>query len=103
MLVTTTKAVPGHAVRGVLGPVFGVVVRSRGIGGNITAGLRSIIGGEIPEYMRLVEESRRQAIDRMVSNAALMGGLSTKKTLVRVWFNPTIGERRYVADDSAPC
>lgn len=73
MLVTTTENVPGHMVKGVLGQVFGVVVRSRGIGGNITAGLRSIVGGEIPEYTRLVEESRRQAIDRMVSNATLMG------------------------------
>ncbi len=48
MLVTTTENVPGHAVRATLGQVFGVVVRSRGIGGNITASLRSIVGGEIP-------------------------------------------------------
>ena len=74
VLVTTTENVPGHAVKAVLGQVFGVVVRSRGIGGNITAGLRSIVGGEIPEYTRLVEESRRQAVDRMVQNAVLMGG-----------------------------
>jgi len=73
MLVTTTENVPGHTVRAVLGQVFGVVVRSRGIGGNITAGLRSIVGGEIPEYTRLVEETRRHAIDRMVENATLMG------------------------------
>ncbi|MGL4313476.1 MAG: YbjQ family protein [Sphingomonas sp.] len=73
MLVTTTETVPGHAVRATLGQVFGVVVRSRGIGGNLTAGLRSIVGGEIPEYTRLVEEARRHAIDRMVQNAVLMG------------------------------
>ena len=73
MLVTTTETVPGHAVRAVLGQVFGVVVRSRGIGGNITASLRSIVGGEIPEYTRLVEETRKHAIDRMVANATLMG------------------------------
>ena len=73
MLVTTTENVPGHAVRATLGPVFGVVVRSRGLGGNITASLRSIVGGEIPEYTRLVEETRRHAIDRLVANAALMG------------------------------
>lgn len=42
MLVTTTEAVAGHIVKASLGQVFGVVVRSRGIGGNITAGLRSI-------------------------------------------------------------
>jgi len=73
MLVTTTENVPGHTVRASLGQVFGVVVRSRGLGGNITASLRSIIGGEIPEYTRLIEDTRRHAIDRMVQNATLMG------------------------------
>ena len=73
MLVTTTENVPGHTVRATLGQVFGVVVRSRGLGGNITASLRSIVGGEIPEYSRLVEDARRHAIDRLVANAALMG------------------------------
>ncbi|MFA5964658.1 MAG: YbjQ family protein [Sphingomonas sp.] len=73
MLVVTTENVPGHQVRAVLGQVFGVVVRSRGLGGNITAGLRSLVGGEIPEYSRLVEDARRHAIDRLVANAALMG------------------------------
>jgi uncharacterized protein YbjQ (UPF0145 family) len=73
MLVTTTENVPGHNVTAVLGQVFGVVVRSRGLGGNITASLRSLVGGEIPEYSRLVEEARRHAIDRLVANAALMG------------------------------
>lgn len=73
MLVTTTENVPGHQVKAVLGQVFGVVVRSRGIGGNITASLRSIVGGEITEYTSLVEETCRHAIDRMVANATLMG------------------------------
>jgi len=73
MLVVTTENVPGHDVKAVLGQVFGVVVRSRGLGGNILAGLRSIVGGEIPEYSRLVEDARRHAIDRLVANAALMG------------------------------
>ncbi|CAN5497529.1 heavy metal-binding domain-containing protein [soil metagenome] len=73
MLVVTTENVPGHHVVAVLGQVFGVVVRSRGLGGNIVAGLRSLIGGEIPEYSRLVEDARRHAIDRLVANAALMG------------------------------
>jgi len=73
MIVTTTENVPGHAVVRTIGQVFGVVVRSRGIGGNITASLRSIVGGEIPEYTRLVEDARRHAIDRMVANAVAMG------------------------------
>jgi uncharacterized protein YbjQ (UPF0145 family) len=50
-----------------------VVVRSRGLGGNIIAGLRSIVGGEIHEYTQLLEETRRQAVDRLVKNATAMG------------------------------
>lgn len=56
-----------------LGQCFGVVVRSRGIGGNFMAGLRSIVGGEITEYTQMLEEARRHALDRMVQNATLMG------------------------------
>ncbi len=48
-------------------------MRSRGIGGNIIAGLRSIVGGEIHEYTQLLEEARRHAIDRLVQNATAMG------------------------------
>ena len=51
----------------------GVVVRSRSLVGNIAAGLRSLRGGEITEYTRLVEDTRRHAIDRMIENARLMG------------------------------
>lgn len=73
MIVTTTENVAGREVAECLGQVFGVVVRSRGLGGNIVAGLRSIIGGEIKEYSALVEDTRRHAIDRLVMNASLMG------------------------------
>lgn len=73
MIVVTTENVPGHRVRSTLGQCFGVVVRSRGLGGNIMAGLRSLIGGEIKEYTQMLEEARRQALDRMVQNATAMG------------------------------
>lgn len=73
MIVTTTENVAGREVEEALGQVFGVVVRSRGLGGNILAGLRSIVGGEIKEYSALVEDTRRHAIDRLVMNARLMG------------------------------
>lgn len=73
MIVTTTEKVAGYRTAESLGQVFGVVVRSRGLGGNIAAGLRSIIGGEIKEYTALVEETRRHAIDRLVQNATAMG------------------------------
>jgi uncharacterized protein YbjQ (UPF0145 family) len=73
MIVTTTENVVGYRVKEVKGQVFGVVVRSRGLGGNIMAGLRSIVGGEITEYTSLLEEARRHAVDRMVQNAQAMG------------------------------
>ena len=73
MLVATTETVAGHIVRQTLGQCFGVVVRSRGVGGNIMAGLRSIVGGEITEYTQMLEEARRHAIDRLVQNATMMG------------------------------
>jgi uncharacterized protein YbjQ (UPF0145 family) len=72
MLVVTTENVAGHRVRETKGQVFGVVVRSRGLGGNIMAGLRSLAGGEIVEYTQMLEEARRHAVDRMVKNASLM-------------------------------
>ena len=73
MIVATTPFVAGHRVRETKGQVFGLVVRSRGLAGNFTAGLRSLVGGEIKEYTELLEDTRRQAIDRLVKNASLMG------------------------------
>jgi uncharacterized protein YbjQ (UPF0145 family) len=73
MIITTTPFVAGYRVAETRGQVFGLVVRSRGLGGNMVAGLRSIMGGEIHEYTSLLEDTRRQAIDRMVQNATLMG------------------------------
>jgi len=73
MIVTTTENVPGHHAVECFGQVFGVVVRSRSIGGNLAAAIRSIGGGEIKEYTALVEETRRHAIDRLVTNATAMG------------------------------
>jgi uncharacterized protein YbjQ (UPF0145 family) len=73
MFVVTSEHVIGYRIAETKGQVFGVVVRSRGIGGNIMAGLRSIVGGEIKEYTELLEEARRHAVDRMVENASAMG------------------------------
>jgi uncharacterized protein YbjQ (UPF0145 family) len=74
MLISTAPFIAGWRVAETKGQVFGLVVRSRGLGGNIMAGLRSIGGGEIHEYTSLLEDTRRQAIDRMVQNATMMGG-----------------------------
>ena len=73
MIVATTPFLAGHRVTESKGHVYGLVVRSRGLGGNIAAAVRSLAGGEIKEYTELLEDTRRQAIDRMVQNATLMG------------------------------
>jgi uncharacterized protein YbjQ (UPF0145 family) len=73
LIVATTESVAGHRTMQTLGQVFGLVVRSRGLGGNIMAGLRSLAGGEIVEYTEMLEEARRHATDRMVKNAQAMG------------------------------
>ena len=71
MLIATAPFIAGWKVTETRGHVFGLVVRSRGLGGNIMAGLRSLGGGEIHEYTSLLEDTRRQAIDRMVQNATI--------------------------------
>ena len=73
MIVTTTENIPGTRVVQTIGQVFGLTVRSRSLGGNIAAGLKGLVGGEIGSYVKLNEDSRRQALDRMVQNAAAMG------------------------------
>jgi uncharacterized protein YbjQ (UPF0145 family) len=73
MIVVTTEDVTGHRIVEMKGQVFGLVVRSRGLGGNIMATLRSLGGGEIIEYTQLLEDARRHAVDRMVQNATAMG------------------------------
>jgi uncharacterized protein YbjQ (UPF0145 family) len=83
MLIVTTEGVAQHRIVETKGQVFGVVVRSRGLGGNIMAGLRSLGGGEIKEYTSLLEDARRHAIDRMVQNATAMGA----NAVVRMQFD----------------
>jgi uncharacterized protein YbjQ (UPF0145 family) len=83
MLIVTTEGVAQHRIVETKGQVFGVVVRSRGLGGNIMAGLRSLGGGEIKEYTELLEDARRHAIDRMVQNATAMGA----NAVVRMQFD----------------
>ena len=83
MIVVTTEDVAGHRIVETRGQVFGLVVRSRGLGGNIMAGLRSLGGGEITEYTELLEDARRHAVDRMVNNATAMNA----NAIVRMMFD----------------
>jgi len=83
MIVVTTEDVAGHRIAETKGQCFGLVVRSRGLGGNIMAGLRSLGGGEIKEYTQMLEDARRHATDRMVENATAMGA----NAIVRMMFD----------------
>jgi uncharacterized protein YbjQ (UPF0145 family) len=71
--MTTALELPGLRITENLGVVYGLVVRSMGLAGGISAGFKGLRRGEIPEYTQLLEDSRRHAIDRMVENAQLMG------------------------------
>jgi len=73
VIVVTTPYLTGNRIIEAKGQVFGLVVRSRGLAGNLAAFFRSLVGGEIHEYTSLLEDTRRQAMDRMVQNATVMG------------------------------
>ncbi|MEM1175238.1 MAG: YbjQ family protein [Pseudomonadota bacterium] len=73
MIVVTTETIAGKKVVKTLGLCRGNTIRARHIGKDIMAGLRTIVGGEIHEYAKLIAESREQTIDRMVAEAASLG------------------------------
>ncbi|SOD84753.1 YbjQ family protein [Streptomyces sp. Ag109_G2-15] len=72
VLVVTTNDVPGYRVQQVLGEVFGLTVRSRHLGSQIGAGLKSMIGGELKGTKTLVQ-TRTQAMERLVEQARARG------------------------------
>jgi uncharacterized protein YbjQ (UPF0145 family) len=73
MIVVNTEGIEGKRVVRTLGLVRGNTIRARHLGRDITAALRTIVGGEIAEYTKLFAESREQAIDRMVEEAEGLG------------------------------
>ncbi len=73
MLITTTNELPGYEIQEVLGEVFGLTVRSRNVGSQIGAGLKSIMGGELRGMTKALVESRAQVIERMVEEAEARG------------------------------
>ncbi|WP_370005924.1 heavy metal-binding domain-containing protein [Methanothermobacter sp. KEPCO 2] len=73
IVYVTSNYVPGYKAVETLGFVYGLTVRSRGLGGQIGAGLRSIVGGEIKEYVTMMEHSRQEALERMLDHARELG------------------------------
>jgi len=73
MLITTQDEFADYKITKTLGLVRGNTIRARHIGKDILAGLRTIVGGEITEYTKMLAESREQAIDRMIKQAEELG------------------------------
>src|SRR5438552_12785243 len=73
VLITTANDLPGYEITDTLGEVFGLTVRSRNIGSQLGAGLKSILGGELKGMTKALAESREQVIRRMVDEAEAKG------------------------------
>jgi len=73
LIIVTSDHIEGKKIVKTLGMVKGSTIRARHIGRDITAGLRSIVGGEISEYTTLMAQAREEAINRMVEQAEGMG------------------------------
>ncbi|MER7703525.1 YbjQ family protein [Kitasatospora sp. NPDC097605] len=74
VLVVTTNDIPGYRVDHVIGEVFGLTVRSRHIGSQIGASLKSLVGGELRGLTKTLVESRNEAMERLVEQTKARGG-----------------------------
>jgi uncharacterized protein YbjQ (UPF0145 family) len=74
IIITTMNDLPGYRVTAVHGEVFGLITRSRNVFANIGAGLRTIVGGEVRGYTKLLTRSREQAIERLQEATRERGG-----------------------------
>ena len=73
ILVVTTPTAPGYDVVKIIGPVHGLTVRTRGVGGKIIAGIEGIFGGEVTSYSSEVEKARKESLNRLIEKASRMG------------------------------
>ncbi len=71
--ISTANDIPGFKTLETKGFIYGLTVRSRGAGGQIGAGLKSIFGGEIKQYVTMMEESREEALERAIQHAKELG------------------------------
>jgi uncharacterized protein YbjQ (UPF0145 family) len=74
MLITTANDLPGWEIQEVLGEVFGLTVRSRNVGSQIGASLKSLVGGELKGMTKMLAEGRDHATARLVEEAEAKGG-----------------------------
>ncbi len=70
---TTFDPPPGHVIERLIGPCWGITVRSRSVVGTTCAGLQTIFGGEITMFTELANDTRNEAMNRLEQNARQMG------------------------------
>ena len=73
MLVVTTNDLPGYEIDEVFGEVFGLTVRSRNVGSQIGASLKSLAGGELKGMTKMLAEGREHATERLIEEAEAKG------------------------------
>ena len=73
MLITTANDLPGHEIEEVFGEVFGLTVRSRNVGSQLGATLKSLVGGELAGMTKMLAQGREQAVERLVNEAESKG------------------------------
>ncbi len=73
MIVTTMNDIPGYTVDEVFGEVMGLTVRSRNVGSQIGAQLKSILGGELKGMTKALVDSRHEVMARMIAEAEAKG------------------------------
>lgn len=73
MITTNTDFIPGREISQILGLVRGNTIQAKGIGKDMVAGFRNVIGGEIKEYTQMLAEAREIALKRMEQKAEKMG------------------------------
>ncbi len=73
MIISNTETIPGRRIVEFYGIVTGNTVRAKHVGRDIMAGLKNIVGGELKGYTELLQDSRKEATDRMVEQAQSMG------------------------------
>jgi len=73
MILTNIETIPGRKIVEHFGIVSGSTVRAKHVGRDIMAGLKNIVGGELKGYTELLQDSRKQATERMMKQAEQLG------------------------------
>lgn len=91
--IATANEIPGFKIVETKGFVYGLTVRSRGVGGQVSAGLRSLVGGEIKEYVSMMEDSRDEALERLIEHAKQLGGNAIVQCVLILMIFPMLCRR----------